>query len=420
MRRTRKKPKKPYKDFPLFPHASGQWAKKIRGRLFYFGIWNDPDAAVKKYLDDRDYLQAGIDPPQGTDKTPLYDLCNRFLTAKQKRVESGELQLATWHDYKRTCSRVIDVFGRNRVADTMGPSDFTRLRGVITSRFGPVRTAREVTQVRMLFRWGHEQELVSAPRFGSEFAKPTKDVIRRHRQSSPPKMFEAGEIWAMLDIAGVHTKAWILLGINCAFIQRDLSDLTIPAVNFNEAMINLPRGKTGIERRAPLWTETVEALKVSLARRWVPRREDNSNRFFVTREGNRLVCDHATDTRSDAVHGALERLQRKLGIKRRGRSFGALRHSFRTVADETCDFPAILRIMGHSDNSISDHYRERIADERLVRVVNHVREWLVSSRPQDVTDEVFPIGRERQDTNVAKTPSIIVHSAGFPLGGVPR
>lgn len=48
---------KPDPDFPLFLHQTCQRAKKVRGKLHYFGT--DPDAALTKYLDQRDDLQAG-------------------------------------------------------------------------------------------------------------------------------------------------------------------------------------------------------------------------------------------------------------------------------------------------------------------------------------------------------------------------
>ena len=88
---TSEKPKKPYPDFPLFPHATGRWVKKIKGRLVYFGPWDDPEGALAKYLDTRDDLQAGRPPRDKTDGLAVRELVNRFLTAKRHLVDTREL-----------------------------------------------------------------------------------------------------------------------------------------------------------------------------------------------------------------------------------------------------------------------------------------------------------------------------------------
>ena len=64
MTKTCQKPDKPRENYPLFPHGNGQWAKKIRGKQYYFGSWDDPTAAEAEYLADREYLQAGRKQPQ--------------------------------------------------------------------------------------------------------------------------------------------------------------------------------------------------------------------------------------------------------------------------------------------------------------------------------------------------------------------
>ena len=86
------RPQKPSQDFPLFAHGCGQWAKKCRGRLHYFGPWRDPQRALQRWLHAKDHLLAGLEPPPAGGEAPtLRDLVNRFLSDKKRRVESGEL-----------------------------------------------------------------------------------------------------------------------------------------------------------------------------------------------------------------------------------------------------------------------------------------------------------------------------------------
>jgi len=56
---TSTKPSKPYPDFPLFAHAAGYWAKKIKGKVRYFGRWDDWRSALAKYEQQKDDLEAG-------------------------------------------------------------------------------------------------------------------------------------------------------------------------------------------------------------------------------------------------------------------------------------------------------------------------------------------------------------------------
>ena len=107
------KPAKPYPDFPLFPHATGRWAKKIRGKLHYFGKWDDWPAALSLYEKQAADLHAGRKPREDHDGLTVSDLVNHFLTAKRHLVDTGEMVERTWQDYETTCLRVVKELGQD-------------------------------------------------------------------------------------------------------------------------------------------------------------------------------------------------------------------------------------------------------------------------------------------------------------------
>ena len=88
-----KKPNKPYDGFPLFAHSNGQWAKKIHGRLVYFGKWADGwQDALECFIDEQDRLFAGVPVLRG-DGLTVQQLCNEFLSAKQSLLDAGDICL---------------------------------------------------------------------------------------------------------------------------------------------------------------------------------------------------------------------------------------------------------------------------------------------------------------------------------------
>jgi hypothetical protein len=81
------------------------------------------------------------------------------------------------------------------------------------------------------------------------------------------------------------------------------------------------------------------------------------------------------------VSKEFRKLLNDLSLHKAGQGFYTLRHVFRTVADEARDQPAANAIMGHADESMAAVYRERIGDDRLRAVSEHVRRWLFKPKP---------------------------------------
>jgi integrase len=309
-----------------------------------------------------------------------------------------------YDEYKATTDRLVSMFGGPRLVDDLAADDFEALRDAMAKQWGPVRLGNEIQKVRTVFKYGYESGLIDRPvRYGPQFKKPSASVLRRHRAKNGERMLEAVELRRLLDAASgkqVETdrtdektgkpdtvtlnpdptlRAMILLGINAGFGNHDIATLPLSALDLETRWVNYPRPKTGIQRRCPLWPETIAALHEAIAVRPEPRQEEATGLVFVTTRGRPWLSRGI----ANPVSVAARDLMKTVGIHDDGIGFYTLRHVFRTVADAARDPVAIDLIMGHTDPSMAGHYRERVEDGRLRAVAEHVRGWLFGKPPDD-------------------------------------
>jgi len=129
--------------------------EKIRGKLHYFGPWDDPDRALEKYLVEKEYLYSGRRPRASLGKPTVRDLCNRFLTTKRRLLDAGEIAARTFQEYHNVCKRIIDAFGKTRMVEDLAADD---------------------------------QGLIERPvRYGQGFKRPSRKTLRKAKTANGPR-----------------------------------------------------------------------------------------------------------------------------------------------------------------------------------------------------------------------------------------
>lgn len=362
------KPERP-DGCPLFAHASGRWAKKIGGRFRYFGKWDDLAGALERY---RKELQAGPVDAQGM---TLGILCGSFLATKKRQRDAGELSVHSFNDYAKAVTLLLKTLGRHRPAGSLQPQDFELLRRRYARTWGPVRVGNEINRIRIIFNFGVNNGLLDRqPVYGDGFRRPSSKVLRKHRAERGPRMFEAKEVRAMLKRARPALKAMLLLAVNGAYSNSDCATLPLSALDLEHGWCRFARQKTAIHRNTPLWPETVAALRAWLKVRPRPKKPEHAALVFLTPTGDSWW----RNTNDSPISRETKKLMDRAKVKSGG--FYTLRHVFQTIGDETKDFIAVRQLMGHATNDIADVYRERIGDDRLRAVTEHVRRWLFGKK----------------------------------------
>lgn len=358
------------------PHASGQWAKTIRGKQVYFGKWDDWKAAKAKY--DAQYPPDG-QPARTRECTTLADLLNTFRRQKRVVLEEGELTQRSFDEYTAVCDRIAATIDPHRDIQTIGSEDLSELKKVLCrskagEQLSPSSQKRLLTMARMVFKFANDElepPLARPIRYKKILQPPSAKVLRKARNKVGPRLFAAEEIRALLEIAKPQLKAMIYLGINCGFGNRDCATLPIEQLDLALGWHTYWRPKTEIARRCPLWPETAAALYAVV-------KDRTGGLVFMTKYGKPWY----SDTGGCPISYEFRKLVKELKIGRNGiTTFYSLRRTFETIGATAGEQLAVDYIMGHTPASddMAAVYRQKTFDAPLIKVTERVRDWLQGS-----------------------------------------
>lgn len=399
--------KKKVSECPLVQHKNGQWYRKVKGRFFYFGT--DLDAALKRWVAEKDYILAGQPIPKASGDPSIVALANLFIANKKGKVASGAIEARTVEDYELTIKRLIGIVGKECRPQHLRPLDFAgikaklaepvvngvhgkkpegrkagpeNLRGRQVEQRSPGSVGGDIRRLRVFLNWCWKAELIpTAPRYGDEFSPPSRKEQRRRRAKEGRKDFTADQIKAILSHCHPPLRAMVLVALNGGVGNLDIANMEyrhLSDIAASPIAVDYPRGKTGAPRRFFLWPETAAALRDYIAVRPDPRSDTFKEIIFLTRLRHPWIRK-GEKTITDSISFEFSKARKAAGLDRG--AFYDLRRTFRTVAAGAMDREAADLIMGHADDAddMGSLYTQHIDDDRIGKVCEHVRQWLLGS-----------------------------------------
>jgi len=365
--------------FPLTLHKTGQYCKKIKGKIYYFGT--DKKEALSRYMEQAAYLHVGKMPkPKSSGQTlSIKTLCNLYLDHQESRSIIGEIKLRHLYDQTSLLRDFVRFMGSNRVVSDISTVDLQNYRKkLIKTGKSPNTINNRIATVKAMYNWAVDNEIIDhSPRL-----RAIKKITPQKREKPT---FIIDQIGTLLEIANIQMKAMIWLGLNCGFGCTDCAELKWKNIDLKSGRVLFPRGKTGIERNLPLWPETVQALKQ------IPKQGEL---VFYTRRGNpwvRATRSKKGDgnekyTKEDAVTKEFSKLMKRTDLKmEKGVGFYTLRRTAATLTARSGDPFAVQRLLGHADLKMATTYVQDVS-EQTDRAINNTRKLIIQDDSSPLAD----------------------------------
>ena len=359
--------------FPLTLHPTGQYCKKIKGKIHYFGT--DKKLALERYLEQAAYLHGGQNAtiPGSSGTTSINELCDLYLQYQHAKVLAGALTPRHYSDQTRSLGRFVCFLGQGRKIRNISTLDLQNYKRRLQGQYGSAhRLNLHLGTMKAMFHWARKNDILEHI--------PNIDAVSRGKIVHQERFtFSSQDIAKLLAAANAKMRAMIWLGLNCGFGCTDCAQLKWTDLDFEHNRVKLARNKTGVPRNLPLWPETIRALEA------VPR---SGPLVFYTEEGHPWVRtavkiqDNGSSkyTTVNAITSMFARLLKKTKINApNGTGFYTLRRTAATLAARSRDPFAVQRLLGHVNLEMATRYVQDVSAQ-TDRVIENSREYLVGGR----------------------------------------
>ena len=365
--------------FPLTKHPTGQYCKKIKGKLYYFG--SDKIQALERYYEQAAYLHSGkaVRSKITGESISIKTLCNLFLDHQESRLNIGEISAAYVYTQTKRLRTFAKFAGPNTLVSGVSTLDLQSFRRKLAKDGKAPHTINGyIGTVKAMYRWALDNELISStPKLRAVKA------VRVRKQKRPT--FTPSQIQALLQHATPQMKAMIWLGLNCGFGNTDCAKLKWKDLDLQNGRVRLARSKTQVDRNLPLWPETIQTLNE------LPK---SGELVFYTRRGAPWVISkqivgedgRGRYKRTNNIFQEFTKLMKKAGIEmEKGAGFYTLRRTAATLTARAGDPFAVQRLLGHADLKMATTYVQDVS-EQTDRAINNTRNFIIQGDSSPLAD----------------------------------
>lgn len=205
-----------------------------------------------------------IKAPPISERLSVETYCERWLSARRKEAERGNLSLKQWSEDSAKLKVFRDFLASTSVdhVDQIDAGVLDRYRDRQWSDDSISRSTlkKRLDTVGKWFRWMiDESHLSSFPKDLSSYAKVKLDP-------PAPAFFSDDEVRRLIELASARTRLYILLALNCAYTQRDIATLEHSMIDWESGIVKRKRHKTGVPHKSKLWPSTLELLRSQRSR----------------------------------------------------------------------------------------------------------------------------------------------------------